>query len=102
MARYICLDCGLEIEKTAPDIVDGAKTRAVCPGCGSEDIGLAIPCPICGVLMPDHWTVCEYCESEIRGHVRETLGLYNPKNIKAAVDAYAAIVCRMAGEDGAE
>lgn len=96
--RFICLNCGLEIDNLAPDKVDGAETRAVCPGCGSEDIGLAVPCPICGVLMPDHWTVCDFCEAEIRGKVEALLQLHRPKNRKAAAEAYAAIVRRMAGE----
>lgn len=102
MARYICLNCGLEIEKTAPDIVDGAKTRAVCPGCGSEDIGLAVPCPICGVLMPDHWTVCEYCEAQIRSYVEGMMLLHKPKNRKAAVRGYAEIVRKMAEAEEAQ
>ena len=94
--RYIYLACGAELDRLAGDAVAGGKgeTRACCPGCGSEAIGLAKECPLCGELMPDHYIMCDFCEANVRAGIMALIP--SDRREGAALVAIAEMARRMA------
>ena len=74
MADYICNTCGLTFHEplritnriTDVDGIPYDEHDEICPFCSSRNFAEAIPCPVCGKLMPKEHGLCEDCREALK------------------------------------